>query len=106
MSPKQMDDIFAAFNQADNSYSRKYGGIGIGLAITREMVELMGGHIGVSSEEGKGAVFTFSCSFPLAAEPAVEARGPETPNGDPNAILNGMRVLLVEDNEINTLIAA
>jgi CheY-like chemotaxis protein len=106
MSPKQMDDIFAAFNQADNSYSRKYGGIGIGLAITREMVELMGGKIGVSSEEGHGAVFTFSCSFPLAAdESAAEAREPETPNGDPNAILKGMRVLLAEDNEINTLIA-
>ncbi|MDR1133106.1 MAG: response regulator [Synergistaceae bacterium] len=107
MSPKQMDDIFAAFNQADNSSTRKYGGIGIGLAITREMVELMGGHIGVSSEEGKGTVFTFSCSFPIAAdEPAAEAPQPETPDGDPNAILKGMRVLLVEDNEINTLIAA
>jgi signal transduction histidine kinase len=105
MSPKQMDDIFAAFNQADNSSSRKYGGIGIGLAITREMVELMGGTIGVSSEEGKGTVFTFSCPFPLAAgESAAEARGPE-PNDGQNAILKGMRVLLVEDNEINTLIA-
>jgi signal transduction histidine kinase len=106
MSPKQMDDIFAAFNQADNSYSRKYGGIGIGLAITREMVELMGGKIGVSSEEGKGTVFTFSCPFPLPEdEPASEAQEPETPDDDPNAILKGMRVLLVEDNEINTLIA-
>jgi CheY-like chemotaxis protein len=104
MSLQQMDDIFAAFNQADNSYSRKYGGIGIGLAITREMVELMGGHIGVSSEEGKGTLFTFSCSFPLAAD-EPETQGAETPNDDPNAILRGMRVLLVEDNEINTLIA-
>jgi CheY-like chemotaxis protein len=106
MSPKQMDDIFAAFNQADNSYSRKYGGLGIGLAITREMVELMGGHIGVSSEEGKGTVFTFSCLFPLAEEaPESDTSGAETPNGDQNAVLKGLRVLLVEDNEINTMIA-
>jgi signal transduction histidine kinase len=112
MSSKHMEEIFAAFNQADNSYSRKYGGIGIGLAITREMVELMGGEISVSSEEGKGTVFTFSCSFQLAAIDSVppaqkeEFADMETPNDDTNAILRGMRILLVEDNEINTLIAA
>ncbi|MDR1510129.1 MAG: response regulator [Synergistaceae bacterium] len=105
MSKKQMEEIFAAFNQADNSYSRKYGGIGIGLAITREMVELMGGEIAVSSEEGKGASFTFSCSFPLVPDDTAP-KTPEAPHGDKNAILQGMRVLLVEDNEINTLIAA
>jgi signal transduction histidine kinase len=111
MSPEQMGEIFAAFNQADNSYSRKYGGIGIGLAITREMVELMGGEITVSSEEGKGTTFTFSCPFPLAADdnapktPEPETPS-ETPNDDENAILKGMRVLLVEDNDINTLIAS
>jgi signal transduction histidine kinase len=104
MSRKQMDEIFAAFSQADSSYSRKYGGLGIGLAITREMVELMGGKITVSSEEGKGTEFTFSCPFPLAEDAAPETETPA--DGDENAILKGMRVLLVEDNEINTLIAA
>jgi signal transduction histidine kinase len=106
IGPEQMEDIFAAFNQADNSYSRKYGGIGIGLSITREIVELMGGKITVASEEGKGTVFAFSCRFPLAEEtrePGTE--GAETTNGDKNEILRGMRVLLVEDNDINTLIA-
>jgi CheY-like chemotaxis protein len=108
MSREQMDEVFSAFNQADNSYTRKYGGTGIGLTITRQMVELMGGKITVSSEEGKGTVFNFSCAFPVADEPASPAQqtaGAEEEVDDKNAILRGMRVLLVEDNEINSLIA-
>jgi CheY-like chemotaxis protein len=137
MSREQMDEIFAAFNQGDNSASRKYGGIGIGLTITRQMVELMGGEIKVASQEGQGTTFTFTCAFALAGkelEPgAAGARGtanligaaassgtaalleaetaglPETADlpatEAENAVLRGMRVLLVEDNEINALIA-
>jgi CheY-like chemotaxis protein len=108
-----MDDIFSAFNQADNSSTRKYGGTGIGLTITRQMVELMGGKISVSSERGAGTVFCFSCAFPLVGDvPAPDAprREEETAdaereNVDKNAVLRDMRVLLVEDNEINALIA-
>jgi signal transduction histidine kinase len=116
MSRHQMDEIFAAFNQADNSSTRKYGGIGIGLTITQQMVKLMGGEISVSSEEGVGTVFSFSCVFPLVEEIALPVLSPkegqkEGPSersekgDDENAMLRGMRVLLVEDNEINTLIA-
>ncbi|MDR1206171.1 MAG: response regulator [Peptococcaceae bacterium] len=133
MSHEKMEEIFAAFNQGDNSASRKYGGIGIGLTITRQMVELMGGEIGVFSEEGQGTVFTFSCPFALpdrASESKVseskvsgagaapspgtdspEAASPGTDSPaedaehDENDMLRGMRVLLVEDNEINALIA-
>ncbi|GHS85416.1 hypothetical protein AGMMS49957_01470 [Synergistales bacterium] len=107
---KQLKGIFAVFNQADNSSTRKYGGVGIGLAITRQMVKLMGGQISVASKEGKGTTFSFSCPFTLAAktktqdsvaDEAMDAAESE----DENAILKGMRVLLVEDNEINAMIA-
>jgi signal transduction histidine kinase len=101
MSPEKIGDVFAAFNQADNSYTRRYGGTGIGLSITRQMVELMGGKISVKSEEGKGTTFSFFCEFALDNEISE----PEEPAGDENSVLNGMRVLLVEDNEINTMIA-
>ncbi|MDR0434807.1 MAG: response regulator [Gracilibacteraceae bacterium] len=110
LNREQLDDIFAAFNQADNSSTRKYGGAGIGLTITQRMVEMMGGEISVTSEAGKGATFAFSCAFPLerpeslkpaAGEGAKEEAGVE----DINADLRGVRVLLVEDNEINAMIA-
>ncbi|MDR1947068.1 MAG: response regulator [Desulfovibrio sp.] len=123
MSREQAGNIFAAFTQADNSVTRKYGGTGLGLTITRQMIELMGGEIAVSSEEGKGTVFSFSCVFPLVDalsapdalrdEAAVNASRGESlaageekeDAGDENAVLRGMRVLLVEDNEINREIA-
>jgi signal transduction histidine kinase len=101
MSPGQVENIFAAFNQADNSSTRKYGGIGIGLSITSQMVELMGGKISVKSEEGRGTTFSFSCKFALADK----ASPPEDSTEEENVMLDGMRVLLVEDNEINTMIA-
>ncbi|MDR1915375.1 MAG: response regulator [Synergistaceae bacterium] len=113
MSQSQVDDIFSAFNQLDNSSTRKYGGTGIGLAITREMVELMGGKISVTSEEGKGTLFSFSCTFPIVAvvsaptddEPSKGSAADVKGRNDENASLRGMRVLLVEDNEINAMIA-
>ncbi|MDR1321646.1 MAG: response regulator [Gracilibacteraceae bacterium] len=110
MSREQLDEVFSAFNQADNSATRKYGGAGIGLTITQRMVEMMGGEISVVSEKGKGTVFSFSCTFPLTGEteisetPEISEAAPETA-GDENAVLRGIRVLLVEDNEINALIA-
>jgi CheY-like chemotaxis protein len=105
MSQGQIDEIFTAFNQADNSATRKYRGTGLGLAITRQMAELMGGTIGVQSEEGRGSRFTFSCKFPLA-EAEGEPSDAAAPNdADKNSVLRGMKVLLAEDNEINALIA-
>ncbi|MDR2356880.1 MAG: response regulator [Oscillospiraceae bacterium] len=106
MDKEQLDGIFAVFNQADNSAARRYGGAGIGLTITKQMVELMGGEISVSSQPGMGTVFSFHCAFPLRAQT------PETPPPVPqpvevsgeNAALRGMRVLLAEDNDINSMI--
>jgi signal transduction histidine kinase/CheY-like chemotaxis protein len=109
MSQEQMDKLFAAFDQVDNSSTRKYGGAGIGLAVTREIVELMGGKISVASEVKKGSTFMFSCDFPLVEEkPAAPDTAQEVsitaPENTENAVLHGVRVLLVEDNEINVMI--
>jgi signal transduction histidine kinase len=109
MSREQMDGIFSAFNQADNSSTRKYGGAGIGLTVTRQMVELMGGRISVCSEEGKGTTFAFSCSFSIEEDAAASERPARAEGADAaaqNAVLHGKRILLAEDNEVNTLIAA
>ena len=65
MSPEQLERAFEAFTQADESTSRKYGGTGLGLTITREFCELLGGGIKVKSEKDNGSVFTVT----LPAEP-------------------------------------
>jgi signal transduction histidine kinase len=108
MSREQVEEIFSAFNQADNSASRKYGGAGIGLTVTKQMVELMGGSISVSSQPGIGTQFSFICTFPLHVaqeqQPDPEPQDGAAGGAPENAPLRGMRVLLAEDNDINAII--
>jgi len=94
--------LFNAFTQADGSTTRKYGGTGLGLAIVNQLVEMMGGVLGVDSVEGEGSEFWFTASFSCADEKLVTAELPVV--ADRRLPLNS-KVLLVEDNPINQMVA-
>jgi PAS domain S-box-containing protein len=87
--------IFDAFNQADGSMTRKYGGTGLGLTISSRLVQMMDGRIWVQSEPGQGSRFHFTVRFALQKKPAhvVVPRDPLS--------LRGLRVLVVDDNATN-----
>ncbi len=93
IAKEKLADIFNKFTQADTSTARRYGGTGLGLAITRQLVELMGGTVEVSSRLGEGSKFRVSLPLPVDSESTA---GP-LPKGD----LAGLRVLIVADNEVN-----
>jgi len=93
IAPDQQNNIFSAFSQADGQVTRKYGGTGLGLTITKQLIEMMGGTIRVESTLGQGSRFIFHILLKEGEEPE-EIRQQE-------AALKGLRILAVDDNPTN-----
>ena len=92
MTPESQLKLFESFSQADNSTTRKYGGTGLGLVISKQLVEMMGGKIWVESAPGQGSSFHFHAKFGLPKNPTAR----RVFNADE---IKGLRVLVVDDND-------
>jgi PAS domain S-box-containing protein len=99
-----LDKIFKPFAQADASTTRKHGGTGLGLSISKQLVELMGGTVGVSSQPGVGSTFWFELPVPPAPGTTAKTITSAVPHGELIS-LKGVHVLVVEDNAVNLKIA-
>ncbi len=89
----KQESLFQAFTQADSSTSREYGGTGLGLTISKSLIQMMGGEIGVTSKAGEGSTFWFELPFET-----IERVESITPS------LEGLRILIIDDKETNCLI--
>lgn len=97
-----LGQLFTKFVQEDNSVARKYGGTGLGMSISKKLIELMSGTIDVQSRKGHGTSITFMLPFAVGNESDLPAK--EAVEFD-SSVLQGSRILLVEDNEMNRLVA-
>jgi len=96
--PKKISTIFESFTQADSSHTRKYSGTGLGLTISKQLVEIMGGRIWAESEVGAGSTFHFTVCLPIGQAPETETL-PYT-----SFDFKGIKTLIVDDNTHNIVL--
>ena len=109
MTKEQQAKLFRAFTQGDSSVSRHYGGTGLGLVISKQLIEQMGGTIKVISQEHVGSCFSFTVKLGLADIANIRLSRPQVhKNIDTSRLqyIRGARILLVEDNEVNRIVAS
>jgi PAS domain S-box-containing protein len=106
IGPEELPRLFTPFHQADPSTTRRYGGTGLGLVISKQLAELMGGEVGVESTPGQGSTFWFTARLATVGEQAVErVAAPAAASADRAGPLAGSTILLVEDNAFNQQVA-
>jgi len=98
--PDRLDKIFDSFTQADSNTTRKYGGTGLGLTISKQLLELQNGSISVKSTPGEGSIFTFQIPFEIGDENDIQTV--DEPVAEKK--LKDLTILLVEDNEFNIMV--
>ena len=98
IAPEELGRLFTSFHQADPSTTRRYGGTGLGLVISKQLAELMGGEVGVESTQGEGSTFWFTARLGQGGRESRRGAPPARPMPATPARLDGRTILLVEDN--------
>ncbi len=99
----KLGSVFESFTQAESNTTRKFGGTGLGLTISKQLVELQGGNIGLTSEYGVGTTFYFEMSFLIDKEAKEE--NTDATDEEVSANVDHINILLVEDNDFNQMVA-